>query len=290
MSLLNTIAKLYIRLTFRDDGEFDPLRTQRELNVPGPPRKIVERCEPLDDAPVRAFWIDRHNAGSGVLVYLHGGAFYFGPVKEHWEYLGRICKSTGMAGVMVDYGIAPQDPFPVGLAQVVRLVADDELSRRHWFFLGDSSGAAMAVSATFELAKEGMPLPAGLILMSPWMDLNLDNPEIAFVEQGDPMMSVKRLSNAARCYAGDANLSDPQLSPMFGDLSVLPPTLIQMGTADLLLPDARKFHQKCIAAGVDVKYEEYADAFHDFMMLSILPEAKRALRSQADFLTSVEKR
>jgi acetyl esterase/lipase len=288
MSILNSIAKLYVRLAFRDDGEFDPLKTQRELNVPGPPRSIVGRCAPLDHPNVRAFWIDKDHSGKGVLVYLHGGAFYFGPVKEHWDYLARICKQTGMAGLMVDYGIAPQHPFPTGLNEIVDLVSTLDLGPR-WYFLGDSSGAAMAVSATLELAKNGAVLPIGLILMSPWLDLNLNNPEIELNERDDPMMSVKRLSNAARCYAGfDADLSDPRLSPMFGDLSLLPRVLIQMGTADLLLADCRLFHQKCIDAGVSVTYEEFPGAFHDFMMVNFLPEAKKALRSQTKFLLPVE--
>jgi acetyl esterase/lipase len=284
MSILNTIAKLYIRLAFRDDGEFDPLKTQRQLNMPGPPKSVVSRCEPLDHESVRAFWVDKTNAPNGVLVYLHGGAFYFGPVKEHWEYLARICKQTSMAGIMVDYGIAPQQPYPVGLNEIVELVTTIDLPS-NWFFLGDSSGAAMAVSATFDLKRTGAELPKGLILMSPWLDLTLDNPEIGPNEHFDPMMSAKRLSNAAHAYTGEADMTDPRISPMFGELSVLPPLLIQMGTADLLLWDCRKFDQKCLDAGVEVIYEEFPGAFHDFMMLSILPEAQRALRSQVKFLT-----
>jgi acetyl esterase/lipase len=284
MSLLNSIAKLYVRLVFRDDGEFDPLRTQRELNRPGPPRSIVDRCTPLDHPHVKGFWIDRSGSGNGVLVYLHGGAFYFGPVKEHWEYLARICGQTGMAGIMVDYGYAPQHAFPAGLNEIIELVTTLSLPDR-WFLLGDSSGAAMAVSAMFELHRMNAAMPAGSVLMSPWVDLNLDNPEIRLIERDDPMMSVKRLSNAARAYAGEADLNDPRISPMFGDFSVLPPVLIQMGTADLLLADCRKFHQKCLDSGVDVRYEEYPDAFHDFMMLSFLPEGKRAIRSQVEFLS-----
>ena len=115
--------------------------------------------------------------------------------------------------------------------------------------------------------------------------LNLDNLQIKLSEHEDPMMSVKRLSSAARIYAGEAELTDPSLSPMFGDLSVLPRTLIQMGTADLLLWDCRKFHEKCMGAGVDVLYEEFPGAFHDFMMLGFMPEAKQALRSQTEFLS-----
>ncbi len=97
MSILCSIAKLYVRLVFREDGEFDALKTQRELNRPEPPRGIASRCEKVDRSNVRAFWIDREYAENGVPVYLHGGAFYFGPVKEHWDYIARISKQTGMS-------------------------------------------------------------------------------------------------------------------------------------------------------------------------------------------------
>ena len=191
-----------------------------------------------------------------------------------------------MAAIVVDYGFAPQHPFPKGLDEIVQLVTRLDLPQ-NWFFLGDSSGAAMAVSAVFRLRDMRATVPKGLILMSPWVDVTMKNPDIKLSEAEDPMMSVERLSNATSIYVGDADAMDPLISPMFGDLAVLPPTLIQMGTSDLLLADCRKFHQKCLDAGVNVRYEEFPDAFHDFMMLSILPEARRALRSQASFLATL---
>ncbi len=284
MSIQNTLAKFYVRYVFRDDGEFDSLKTQRELNVPDPPRRIAERCERTQPGDIRAFWIDKHNAERGVLVYLHGGAFYFGPVKEHWEYLARICKLTQMAGVMVDYAIAPQRPFPAGLDEITELVSRLDLPH-NWAIMGDSSGAGMAVSAVFKLRELNRPLPPKLVLMSPWTDVTLSSPAIKLTEKDDVMMTVKRLSSAAREYVGDADPRDPLISPMFGDLAGLPQMLIQTGTADLLLWDCRRFYLKCLDAAVAVEYEEYEDAFHDFMMLSFLPEAKRALNTQTRFLT-----
>lgn len=283
MSILVKIAKLYVRFVFHE-GEYDALKTQKDFNVPDPPRGLAKRCEPVSGR-VRAFWIDKANAHRGVLVYLHGGAYYFGPVKEHWDYLARICKQTQMAGIMVDYGIAPQNPFPVGLDEVIDLVTSLDLPQ-NWFILGDSSGAGMAVSAVIKLRELGKNLPQKLVLMSPWVDLTLQNPDIDLNKHEDVMMTVERLSSAARDYVGDADPKDPLISPMFGDLAGLPPMLIQMGTADLLLADCRKFYQKCLEAGVDVRYEEVPDAFHDFMMLSVLPEAREALRSQSAFLTA----
>lgn len=283
MSIRNTIAKLYVRLIFRDEGPFDPLKTQQQLNVLDPPRGIARRAERVEHDTVRAFWCDRENAANGVLVYLHGGAFYFGPVKEHWQYFARICEKAGMAGVLVNYGYAPQRPFPAGLNEIIELVSSLDFSGR-WFFLGDSSGAGMAVSATLKLRESGHQLPTGLLLMSPWVDVLLDNPGIELNKHEDVMMTPQRLGKAARAYVRDADPADPLISPMFGDLAGLPPMLIQMGTADLLLSDARKFRDKCVKAGVDVRYEEYPECFHDFMMLNFLPEAKRAIESQIDFL------
>jgi epsilon-lactone hydrolase len=286
MSLQNSLAKYYVRFVFRDDGPFDSLKTQKELNVPDPPRSIAKRCSKAEIDGVRAFWIDKENTQNGVLVYLHGGAFYFGPVKEHWQYISAMCKRSGMAALVVDFRMAPQHPFPAAMDDIIRSVSEAGLPE-NWFFLGDSSGGGMAIAACFKLRELNRALPRKLVLMSPWVDATLTNPAIKLNEHEDPMMSVERLSNAAREYAVNDDPANPLISPLYGDIGGLPPTLIQMGTADLLLWDCRKFYLKCIDAGIDVQYEEYPDAFHDFMMLGLLPEARRALRSQAEFLTKV---
>jgi acetyl esterase/lipase len=124
------------------------------------------------------------------------------------------------------------------------------------------------------------------MLLSPWLDVTLENPAINLNKHEDAFMTVERLLNAAREYVAGAEAKDPLISPMFGTLEGLPPMLIQMGTADLLLWDCRKFYMKCLDAGVDVTYDETPSAFHNFMMLPFLPEAKRALKMQVEFLTS----
>lgn len=284
MSIRNSLAKIYVRLVFRDEGPFDALKTQKQFNRPEPPRGIAKRCRKIDIDGVSSFWIDEQNKANGVLVYLHGGAFYFGPVKEHWDYFGQISKRTGMAGLMVDYRLAPQHPYPAAIDDIVNAVLKTDLPEK-WFFLGDSSGGGKAVAAFYRLKEKGGPLPAKILMMSPWVDSTLENPAIRLNEHEDVMMTVKRLSNAAAAYTDGQDLRNPEISPMFGNIEGLPPVLIQMGTADLLLWDARKFYLKCLDEGVDVKYEETPGAFHDFMMLPFLPEAQKAIRSQVEFLT-----
>ena len=284
MSIRNSLAKIYVRLVFREDGEFDSLKTQKELSLPEPPKSYAKRCEKIEIGDAKGFWIDKHNTKNGVLVYLHGGAFYFGPVKEHWEYIAKISQMTEMAALVIDFKLSPQHPFPLGFNDIIEMVSNVDLPE-NWFFLGDSSGAGMAVAATFKLKKLNKPVPKKIILMSPWLDCTLQNPAINLNKHTDPMMTVERLSNAAREYAINDNLQTPLISPMFADITGLPPTLIQMGTADLLLWDCRKFYLKCLDAKIDVQYEEYPDSFHDFMMLGFLPEAQKALKSQKEFLT-----
>ncbi len=283
MSIQNTIAKLYVRIVFRKEDELDSLKTQKKLSLPGPPKRYAARSRKVEIGGVNCVWIDEANAKNGVLVYLHGGAYYFGPVKEHWDYIAGISRMTGMAALVIDYRMAPQHPFPAGLDDVIGVVSELD-PPGDWFFLGDSSGAGMAVGAALKLKEMNRSLPEKLLLMSPWVDLTLQNPEINLNEHKDPMMTVKRLLTAAREYTAAGDPKDPLISPLFGDVAGLPSTLIQTGTADLLMWDCRKFYQKCLAAQVDVKYEEYPDAFHDFMMLGFLPEAKKALKSQVEFL------
>lgn len=285
MSLQNEIAKIYVRLVFREDGEFDSLKTQRELSLPEPPKNIAERCEKLEIGAVKSFWIDKENAKNGVLVYLHGGAFYFGPVKEHWQYISQISRQAQMAALVIDYRMSPQHPFPAALDDIAEVVTNLDLPQ-NWFFVGDSSGGGMCVSMFFKLKESGAKLPKKLMLLSPWLDATLQNPAIDLNKHEDAMMTVERLLNAAREYCANDNPKNPLISPMLGSIEGLPPILLQIGTADLLLWDSRKFYLKCLDAGVNIKYEEYPNAFHDFMMLGFLPEAKKALKSQVEFLTS----
>lgn len=284
MSIRNSLAKIYIRLFFREnDDDFDSLKTQKELSLPEPPKSLRPRCEKVEIGEAKSFWIDKQNASRGVLVYLHGGAFYFGPVKEHWHYIARISRMAQMAALVIDYRMSPLSPFPDGFSDIIETVTNLDLPG-DWFFVGDSSGGGMCVSAFFKLRELNAKLPKKLILLSPWLDATLQNPAIDLNKREDAMMTVGRLSKAAVEYAANDDLKNPLISPIFGNIEGLPPVLLQIGTADLLLWDCRKFYLKCLDAGVDVRYEEYPSAFHDFMMLSLLPEAGRALKSQVEFL------
>ncbi|MGJ4752303.1 alpha/beta hydrolase [Leptospira kmetyi] len=258
-------------------------------NSPLPPKGVAldHTAEVIKVKNTTAIWLDRKNSSQGVLVYLHGGAYLKGPFETQWKYVSRMIRKTSMAALVIDYKMPPEFPFPHGLEgslELIRELQKEGSLANRWFLLGDSAGGGLALAIAFRLRETKSSLPQGLILMSPWLDLNMDNPNVDLVAPEDPMLKKKFLIDSANQYAPNADLKNPLISPVYGDVKGLPPILLQTGTSDILLPDIRKFYEKCKENGVSIRYEEYPEAFHVFMMLNPLKEARRAIDSQKDFL------
>lgn len=292
MSVRNTLVKVYMRLTnYKASGDELTLEERQKDNQPEPPAAVAQKtsCEKLEIDGAKAVWLNRQNSKNGVLVYLHGGSYIAGPFSDQWLYLADMCRRTEMAALLIDYRLAPQNPFPRGLDDVITIVktlrAGGELPEK-WFLLGDSAGAGLAMAAVYKLRETDASLPKKLILMSGWFDVTLENPDIEKNYNQDPMLSRKRLTQSANSYVGSDDPKNPLISPLYGDVRHLPPTLIQIGTADIFLWENRALHRKCLDAAINVQYEEYPNTFHDFMMVGFLPEAKKARKSQAKFLLS----
>lgn len=293
MSFQNILVKAFLRLTnYKKRRSKLSFEERQAENLPKPPEKIADKFafEMVAVDGAKAVWLSKENSPKGVLVYLHGGSYNAGAFKEQWQYLAEMCERTKMAALLVDYRLAPQNPFPAGLDDVLLILetlsAIGDLPEK-WFLLGDSAGAGLAVAVFYELRDAGISLPQKMILMSGWFDLTIENPEIQKNPGIDPMLSFERMIESAKVYIGREDAKNPLISPLFGDVSSFPPTLMQCGTADLLVWENRQFYQKCLDAGVDVKYEEYPNLFHDFMMIAFLPETRKARQSQIEFLLSL---
>ena len=292
MSLQNIFAKTFMRLTnYKKRMEKLSFEERQSENLPKPPENIIKRLtwETVEVDGARAVWLGKENTGNGVLVYLHGGSYNAGAFKEQWHYLAEISEKTQMAALLIDYKLAPQNSFPAGLDDVLMILetlsAIGDLPEK-WFLLGDSAGAGLAAAAFYELREAQISLPKKMILMAGWFDLTLSSPEMRQNPNIDPMLSIERMVESAKVYAAGEDAKNPLISPLFGDVEKFPPTLIQCGTADLLIWENRRFYQKCLDAGIDVKYEEYPALFHDFMMVEFLPETRKARQSQIEFLLS----
>ncbi len=262
---------------------------QRLRPVMPPSPDVVDPCRvlPGPKAAADSVVLEPPGARAGdCLVFLHGGAFTDGPVDCHWAMLARVCERAGISGVMVDYRLAPENPYPAALEDalaVCRYLRQASPVRR-LYLMGDSAGGGLALSAVLALMDAGEVVPEKLVLLSPWLDLTLSNPEIEEIREYDQLLRKEGLMEAGRLYAGGEDPGHYLLSPVNGTFEGLPPTLVLIGTHDILVCDCRRFREKARAAGVSLNYQEWEEMFHDWMTLISRPEARQAIDQVVGFL------
>jgi acetyl esterase/lipase len=209
-----------------------------------------------------------------LLVHLHGGAYVIGSPTTYTALAGQLSLSTGATVVVPDYRLAPEHPYPAAVEDAVsvwRALGDTQGSI---VVSGDSAGGGLALALALRLRSERAALPAGLVLLCPWLDLGSRRGQ----PNRDPALTAAWLDRSARSYVGAADERVPELAPLEADLAGLPPLVIQSGGDDLLAPDARRLAARAAAAGVPVQHREFSGAWHDFQVLfGKLREADEAL-------------
>ncbi|MGB7904348.1 MAG: alpha/beta hydrolase [Steroidobacteraceae bacterium] len=222
----------------------------------------------------------------GTVLYLHGGAYCVGSPATHRAITSHLARRTSARVFVADYRLAPEHPFPAAVDDAVaayRALLRDGCSPGHIAIIGDSAGGGLALATALRLRDLGEPLPAALVLFSPWVDLG--TPDRGVEPAGEAMLSRAWTAECARLYLGDCDSSDPLASPINGELRGLPPTLVQVGQDELLLPDARRLHSALAAAEVPVELQEYPRRWHVFQVnAGVLADADRALAAVARFL------
>ena len=221
----------------------------------------------------------KQNAGSKQILYLHGGAYVNSFASQQWNFMTRLIDALNCTITAPDYPHAPKfyfkDVFDFLLPlydEVVGVAGSANVT-----VMGDSSGGGISLALAQRLREEGREQPRNVILLSPWLDASLSNPEIAEVDKIDPFLGVEGLKYAGSVYARDVELTNYLVSPVYGSLKGLAPVSLFIGTRDLLLPDCRKLRDRAAAEGVKLNYREYEAMLHDWMMIS-LPESKQALK------------
>lgn len=238
-------------------------------------------CHAATEGGAAAVWVHPERRARGTVVFLHGGAYVFGPGPGHWEWLCAMSDATGMAGLMLLYDRAPEARFPTALEQVLAACAGMD---GEWTLAGDSAGGGLAIAAAMRMRDARAPLPRALVLSSPWLDLSMSHPDLIANTCGDVMLGTERLAEYARDYVGDADPRDPLISPAFGDPTGLPPMLITAGGAELMLFEIRDWVAACTAAGTACELIEVDGAIHDFAMArTLFPEAREVFPRMAEF-------
>lgn len=217
------------------------------------------------------------DADSRRILYLHGGAYVFEITSYHWSLIAELSQRLGARVTVPIYPIAPEHDFHA-MFGMVRAVYDamlGETAADDIAFVGDSAGGNMAVVLTMMAAKAGLPLPARHVLISPGLDMSLSNPRTREAARLDPWLGIEGGLEAVRLYAAGLDRTDWRISPVYGDLSVLPKTLMLVGSRDMLTPDSLAYAEKARAAGVDLQVLHEQGMIHVWPLID-MPEARRA--------------
>ena len=223
-----------------------------------------------------------------VLLFLHGGGFELGSVRSDGELAARLGRAGGMRVLFPEYRLAPEHHFPAAIDDVLAawhwLRADHGLSASSMAVAGDSAGGGLAVALLVALRDAGEALPAAAALMSPTVDLTSSGASMTERVDQDPISTPALLSQFAADYLAGADPKTPLASPLFASLAGLPPLLIQVGTADLLLSDSERLAAAAAEAGVDVALEVGEGLPHVYQLLLGTPEAAEATERIGKFL------
>jgi acetyl esterase/lipase len=252
-----------------------------------PPASLHQRLDiqthTVDGFPV--YEIAPRDGEQKRILYLHGGAYVFEITPYHWHLIAEMADRLGYGITVPIYPIAPEHDFHAmfGMVRDVYRQMLEETEAEDIVFMGDSAGGNMAVVLTMMAAEDGLPLPWRHVLISPGLDVSLTNPAVFEAERNDPWLGIAGGREAIRLYSAGIDPSDWHISPVYGDLSVLPRTLLLTGSRDLLTPDNLIFAEKARAAGVeiDLVYEE--GMFHVWPLID-MPEARRARERIVAFL------
>jgi acetyl esterase/lipase len=223
-----------------------------------------------------------------VIVYIHGGAFTLFSARSMAGLGALVANAAGMRMISIDYTNPPAAPWDTVQAQVDAvlkgIVAQGTPIDRVALF-GDSAGGNLVMRAVLKLRDEGAGLPAAVLLFSPWADLSNSGDTAITLPEADPTLSYDGLlANSARAYAGNLDLKDPRVSPLYANFAKgFPPTLIQDGTRTILLSDSVRTYRALKAAGQDAVIDLYEGMWHVFQGAPA-PEAAEALASAGAFL------
>lgn len=218
------------------------------------------------------------------LVYLHGGAFLVGSPRL-FRYASRQFAAAGFDVFVPAYRLAPEHVFPAALEDVLRAYqALIDARRGPIVIAGDSAGGGLAVSLMLRLRQEGLPLPVAAALFSPWTDLAATGASARENEARDAFFTRKQIQLGSRAVLGGGSAKNPLASPVYADLSGLPPMLVHVGADEVLRDDSTRLVARARDAGVDARIEIWPGVPHGWPLMSFLPEARQSREKAIAFL------
>jgi acetyl esterase/lipase len=226
------------------------------------------------------------------VLYLHGGGYMAGSPAIYRHFSWRIADVFRANVWMLDYRLAPEHPFPAAVddaSEAYAHLADQATDESRLFVMGDSAGGGLTLGLLLRLRDEDRQLPTAAVALSPWTDLALTGASLKLNAASDPMLNAEHVPELARLYLAGADPRTPHASPLYGDVTGLPPVLIQVGSDEILRDDAVRMADKLTRNNPQSRLEIWPRMPHAWHLLAtVLPEARQAIGNIAEFIAAVE--
>lgn len=245
--------------------------------------------EATDAGGVKAEWVRAPECrNDAVLLYVHGGGYVIGSPASHRHQVAALSQAAGIAALSLDYRLGPEHPFPAAVDDAVsayQSLLAAGIAPQRIVVAGDSAGGGLTVATLLALRERGLPQAAAGVCISPWVDLTMTAESYTTKADVDPIVTRDGVTGMAQAYLQGQDAQTPLASPLFADLSGLPPLLIQVGTDEALLDDAVKLEAKAKAAGVDVTLEIWDEMIHVWhFFYPMLREGRDAIARIGEFV------
>jgi epsilon-lactone hydrolase len=292
--LAGRLARLWkplVDASSAEEGGLEEMRAAYEaLHAQFSPPPEVE-VRPVNAGGVPSLLVGTQPDRPATLIYLHGGGYVLGSAFGYRPLAGALAVAAEAGALVPEYRLAPEHPFPAALEDAERAYAwmlDQGIEPEQVVLAGDSSGGGLAMSLLLTLKEQAKPLPGGVLLLCPGVDLTGRTLEGRPSSGLEPAATVEQIRRSTDAYLAGHPIDDPVLSPLTADLTGLPPMLVQGATGDFLLEDAKQLTDHARSHGVDARLELYPVTTHVFQIFwSFLPEAADALHEAGGFAREV---
>lgn len=236
------------------------------------PKEVEETCnlETEQFMGRNVFIVTPQNTkkSSTKILYFHGGSYVAEASEQHWKFIEQVVNDTGVTVILPDYPLTPKYTYKDVFKMMVPLYKEiiEKVDTNNLIIMGDSAGGGLGLALEERIGEENLKMPAKTILISPWLDVRLTNPEIDVVQKNDKELNKETLKLAGFAYAGEDGINSYLVNPIEGDLSKLRNVTILTGTYDILNPDVQVLKEKAEKVGIQIEVKEYEQAGHIWMI------------------------
>ena len=280
------IKELGIKKVFENKKKFESIlkekHTEKKYVLPARSIKSKVSKEEIDGNDIYHFYVGNSDT---VILYLHGGAYMNDPIFFHLKFVDRLVRKTGLEAYFPIYPLAPnhnyKETYDLLLKQYKKIID----MNKNVVIIGDSAGGGLALGFSLYLKNLSMKLPNKLVLISPWVDVTLKNPEIKKYEKIDPILSKYGLTKIGKIWAGDLDLHDYRVSPIYSSFVDLPSTMLIAGKREILYPDIQLLNDKMIQDGVKTEMIVKNKMYHIYPLYAPF-EGKKVFKRIAEYIVN----